>query len=185
MSCRPDSISNNLLLTGKPGVGKTTLIKQLIERLIQTLGVSVGGFWTEEMRTGGRRVGFKIKSFTAEDVLAHVDSPSPFRVGKYGVYVSAVERVGVTAIEQAIDSDDLIVMDELGRMELYSEKFQKTALRALDCTKPVLGVIQDRRNAFLDGIRSRKDVAVVRITLENRAYILEKLSAHLGVVLKG
>lgn len=175
------TIPSNLLLTGRPGVGKTTLIKHLI----QPLEIKVGGFWTEEIRAGGRRVGFSIKSTTDEEVLAHIDSTSRFRVGPYGVNLSAFERVGVRAIEQAIVSDDLIIMDELGRMELYSDRFQDTAVRALDCTKPVLGVIQDRRNVFLDRIRARKDIILVRVTLENRAHIADKLSAHLGLMVQG
>ena len=169
----------NLLLTGRPGVGKTTLIKKAIEGL----AVKVGGFWTEEIRIQGRRLGFRIVSAAAEDVLAHVDSPSPFRVGRYGVNVPAFERVGVAAIEQAIRHADLIVMDELGRMELYSERFRETALRALDCPKPVLGVIQDRQTAFLDGIRARKDVTILRVTPDNRSSVLDRLRFLLDRVL--
>ena len=169
----------NLLLTGRPGVGKTTLIRKAIERL----AVKVGGFWTEEIRSQGRRIGFKIVSADAEDVLAHVDSPSPFRVGRYGVNVPAFERVGLAAIEQAIRHADLVVMDELGRMELFSRRFEETALRALDSPKPVLGVIQDRKNAFLDGIRSRKDVMILRVTPDNRSSVLDRLGSFLDRVL--
>ena len=171
---------SNLLLTGQPRVGKTTLIK----KLIQPLEIKIGGFWTEEIRAGGRRVGFRIRSNTDEDVLAHIDSTSRSRVGPYGVNISAFERVGVRAIEQGMVSDDLIIMDELGRMELYSDRFRETAVHALDCTKPVLGVVQDRRNTFLDSIRARKDITLVRITLENRAHIAGKLSAHLGLMIR-
>lgn len=169
----------NLLLTGRPGVGKTTLIR----KTTQGLAAKVGGFWTEEIRSQGRRVGFRIVSAAAEDVLAHVDSPSPLRVGRYGVNVAAFERVGVAAIEQAIRHADLIVMDELGRMELYSKRFQESALRALASAKPVLGVIQDRQTAFLDGIRSRKDVMVLRVTPENRSSVLDRLRSFLDRVL--
>jgi len=171
---------SNLLLTGPPGVGKTTLIRKVIE----PLDIKVGGFWTEEIRSEGRRVGFRITSNVGEDVLAHVNSPSPFRVAKYGVNVSAFERVGVAAIEEAVADADLIVMDELGRMELFSKRFQEVALRALDSPKPVLGVIQNRADPFLDSIRARSDVAVVRVTPENRGLILDDLTGHLSLLLR-
>ena len=165
-------MKKNVLLTGKPGVGKTTLLK----KLLADLSVHIGGFYTEEIRSGGRRVGFKIRSFSGEEeVLAHVDSPSPFRVSRYGVNVQAFERVGVPAIERAIRESDLIVMDELGKMELFSEPFQRAALRALDSPKPVLGVIQQARTPFLGRIRRREDVEVIEVTVENRDALFEKL----------
>jgi len=171
-------MKKNVLLTGRPGVGKTALLK----KLIASLDGNVGGFYTEEIRSGGRRVGFKIRSFQddigfsgEEEVLAHMDSSSPFRVSRYGVNVEAFERVGVTAIERAIEESDLIVMDELGKMELFSESFQRTALRALDSPKSVLGVIQRAYTPFLERIRRREDVTVVAVTVENRDALFEKL----------
>lgn len=168
----------NILLTGRPGVGKTTLIK----RVIHGWEGKIGGFYTEEIRQGGSRVGFKIRSIAGEEaVLAHVDCRSPFRVSRYGVNVEAFERVGVAAIEHAIAEGALIVMDELGRMELFSERFQRAALRALDSPRSVLGVLQDRHTPFLDAIRARDDVEIIPVTPQNRDGLVKVVQERLGL----
>ena len=155
----------NLFVTGRPGVGKTTLIR----RVLDELDVEPGGFYTSEMRAGGRRVGFAITDVRGGDgVLAHVDLESPHRVGKYGVNRADLERIGVGALLDAVENAAIVVMDEIGRMELCSEAFQRAVRKALDSSRPVLGTIQDRRNPFLDAVRSRGDVEVVRITEANR-----------------
>lgn len=168
---------NNILLTGRPGTGKTTLIKRVLDGWKE----SIGGFYTEEIRRRRVRVGFKIRSIAGDEaVLAHVDCPSPFRVSRYGVNIEALERVGVAAIERAIHENALIVMDELGRMELFSRRFQQVALRALDSPRRVLGVLQDRHTSFLDGIRARDDVEIIPVTLENRDGLVAVLRERLG-----
>ena len=168
----------NILLTGKPGVGKTTLIK----RAIRGWEGEIGGFYTEEIREGKTRVGFKIRSTAGEEaILAHVDCESPFRVPRYGVNVEAFERVGVAAIEHAIEESALIVMDELGRMELFSKRFRQMALKALDAPQPVLGVLQDRHTPFLDAIRARDDVEIITVTPQNRDRLVETIRERLGL----
>ncbi len=155
----------NLFVTGRPGIGKTTLVR----RVLDDLAVDAGGFTTSEIRAGGRRVGFAINDLRGgEGVLAHVELRGPFRVGKYGVNREDLERIGVRAIDEALAHSALVVMDEIGRMELCSALFQAAVGRALDSPKPVFGTIQDRPNAFLDGVRDRPDVEVVRLTEANR-----------------
>lgn len=155
----------NLFVTGKPGVGKTTLI----ERVLSSLGVEAAGFFTREIRERGARVGFSIASLSgAAGVLAHVDLETSYRVGRYGVNRSDLERVGVQAIEDGVRGTPLVVMDELGRMELCSPRFRAAVEHALDSDATVFGTIQDRRNPFLDGIRARPDVTVLRVTECNR-----------------
>jgi nucleoside-triphosphatase len=162
----------NILVTGRPGIGKTTLIRSVL----YALDVEAGGFYTSEILDDGRRVGFSIDGLHGDTgVLAHVDLESPFRVGKYGVNAEDLERVGVAAIDAAFERSRLIVMDEIGRMELCSPIFQKAVGRALDSPKPVLGTIQDRRNEFLDDVRARSDVEVVRVTTANRACLVPVL----------
>ena len=155
----------NILLTGRPGVGKTTIIKKVVD----SLGAVVGGFYTEEIREGGRRVGFRIRSTQGDEgILAHVNCRSPYRVSKYGVNIDDLERIGCRALEKAVETADLIVMDEIGRMELYSVLFRGVVLKALSSAVPVLGTLQARRNDFLDGIRERDDVEIISITEGNR-----------------
>jgi len=169
----------NIFLTGKPGCGKTTIIK----KIILELEIKTGGFYTEEIRESGERVGFKVRSSEGEEgLLAHKNIKSHYRVGKYGVLVNSFEVIGVSALENAVKNSELIIIDELGRMELFSKKFQSAVLKALDSTKPVLGVIQQKKNPFLDAIRKRDDVTVISVSEENRnqlpPVVKEKITAY-------
>ena len=132
--------SANILVTGQPGIGKTTLIR----RVLDELHADAGGFYTSEILKGGRRVGFSIVGLHGDSgVLAHVDHASRIRVSRYGVNRDDLERVGVPAIDEAVAHSRLIVMDEIGRMELCSSSFQEAVVRALDSDTPVLGTLQD------------------------------------------
>ncbi len=104
------------LLTGRPGTGKTSLIKEAVARYRSR----AGGFYTEEIRSQGTRLGFKLVTLDGQEaVLSHVGIQSPYRVGKYGVDVGSLERVGVATLRQAVKERDLIVVDEIGKMELF------------------------------------------------------------------
>lgn len=180
MTAEGRAAATNVFVTGRPGVGKTTLIRSVLD----SLGPCAGGFYTSEIREGGRRVGFAIRDLRGvEGVLAHVDLESPHRVGRYGVNREDLERVGVRALLDAVGSSELVVMDEIGRMELCSDAFQRAVNVALDSPTPVLGTLQDRHNAFLDAVRAREDVEIVRITETDRdpmaAVVLEKVRALL------
>ncbi len=158
-------MSGNILLTGVPGVGKTTLVR----RVLEGIDARVGGFCTEEIRERGKRVGFSIRTFDGETgVLAHVNHKGPHRVGRYGVNIEDLETIAAESVLSAVESDDLVVIDELGRMELYSALFQRVVMEALDSEKPVFGTIQVRRSSFLASVRSRDDVNVIEVTSGNR-----------------
>ncbi|MFC1715808.1 NTPase [Candidatus Poribacteria bacterium] len=158
----------NILITGNPGVGKTTLIRSIISKL----NISAGGFYTAEVRDeNGKRWGFKIISLDGqEDVLASVDIISPHRVGKYCVNAEAMDRVGVPAVRNALKDDEVIVIDEIGRMELTSKRFRDVVAQALDSRKPVLGTIAIKNTHFTKKAREREDTRVIRLT---RANLLE------------
>jgi nucleoside-triphosphatase len=156
----------NILITGRPGVGKTTVIR----RVLEGLDGRPGGFTTQEIRRGGRRVGFSIRAVDTgqEGILAHIDLAGPHRVGPYGVDTGDVERIGVPALIRAMEEADVIVMDEIGRMENYCSSFRSAVLRALDAPRDVLGTLQMRSTPFLDRIRQRDDVTIRTLTPRNR-----------------
>lgn len=158
------------LLSGRPGTGKTSIIKQALSRT----GGSAGGFYTTEIRAAGTRKGFRITTLDGDAaVLAHVDFAGPNRVGKYGVDIDALDRVGVAAVQQAIASSEIVVIDEIGKMELLSSEFRKVVLQAMDSGKRVLGSVLHSANAFVDDhIRCRPEVTVRTVTEANREAIL-------------
>jgi nucleoside-triphosphatase len=169
-----------LLLTGRPGVGKTTLI----HRALKQLAVSAGGFYTQEIRAQGRRLGFKIITLDGhEGVLAHVSIKKEPRISKYGVDLATLERVGVASLRRAMEEDSLVVVDEIGPMEILSPAFRDTVVAALDHQVPVLGTIVQRSMPFSDAIKRRADARVIEITPRNRDDILGEIVAGLGGLL--
>ena len=160
------------LLSGSPGTGKTTIIKQAIS----TLRGRAGGFYTEEIRLGGVRQGFMIVTLDGHRVaLAGVRIKSPYRVNKYGVDIEALKRVGVSAIREATRERDLVVIDEIGKMELFSPAFKEAVLEAINSGKRVLGTIMFSSHRWADEIKRRHDVAVIPLTRENQGQVLRQV----------
>jgi len=158
---------SNILITGRPGVGKTTLIKQILDEL----RIKPIGFYTEEIREEGKRIGFRIKSLTPglpkmEGILALVGLPGRYRRGPYTINIRDMEEVGGRSLEEALRSSGLIVIDEIGSMELISPRFQAAVIACLDSPRPVLGVIKAESGPFVDRIKSRSDVEIIELTRE-------------------
>ena len=165
------------LLTGRPGVGKTTLIKEVVARLSR----ACGGFYTEEIRVRGVREGFRIVALDGEAaILASVHICSSHRVSKYGVDVVALERVGVAALRTAMQEREVIVIDEIGKMELYSAGFREVVLEAIESGKPVMGTILLGPHPWADGIKRHPKVQLVYLTPANREQVRGQLLGWLG-----
>lgn len=165
------------LLTGRPGTGKTSLIKQAVAELEG----KAGGFYTEEIRSQGTRLGFKLITLDGEEaILAHVNIHSRYRVSKYGVDVDSLERVGVSALRQAAEQSDLIVVDEIGKMELFSANFRKTVLEIIGGGKRVLGTIMLVPNPWADAIKRQPQVNLVEVTRTNYHRVRDDLRHWLG-----
>ena len=130
-----------IFVTGKPGVGKTTLILKVAEEL-RARSFRVGGMVTQDVREHGRRVGFKIRALDTgeEGILAWIGEGHP-KVGRYAVNLSDLERIGVESIRRAINNADLIIIDEIGAMELKRGKFEKVLEEAINSEKPMLAVL--------------------------------------------
>ena len=160
------------LVTGPPGCGKTTLLRQVAAEL----GVKAGGFYTEEIRERGQRRGFRLLTLDGQEaVLASVDMTGPPRVGKYGVDLAALEWVGVPALEEAATSADVVVVDEIGKMEMASDRFRQAVESALDAGCCLLGSILLAPHPWADAIKARPEVLVVGLTLGERERIRKRL----------
>ncbi len=164
------------LLTGIPGTGKTSLIKQAVAET----AAKAGGFYTEEIRSRGIRKGFRLVTLDGQDaILAHVRSESRYRVGNYGVDIDSLERVGVPALLKAAEQCDIIVIDEIGKMELFSASFRKAVLEIIDSGKRVLGTIMFSSNPWVDAIKRRPQVDLIPVTGSNYQQVLTEIKRWL------
>lgn len=159
-------MTGRILLEGRPGSGKTTAARRIAE-LLRREGVPARGFFTEELRESGKRVGFAIETLDGRrGVLAHVNFPGPPRVGRYGVDVAVFERLALPALQAA--ADEVVVLDELGKMELASEAFRKTLTVLFARPIRIVATVHASRDPFTDALKRRPDVEVVRVTARER-----------------
>ena len=160
------------LLTGRPGTGKTSLIKQAVAGIKG----KAGGFYTEEVRSQGVRQGFRLVTLDGQHaILAHINIHSPYRVSKYGVDIDSLDRVGVSSLRQAAEECDLVVVDEIGKMELFSANFREAVLQLIDSGRRLLGTIMLNPNPWADAIKRQPQVNLITVTRATYHQVLEGL----------
>ena len=169
-----------ILLTGRPGIGKTTVIK----KIVSLLGKNVGGFYTREVRVSGKRTGFEIVTLDGQvNYLATKEPDISFAAevpfGKYRVNLMALDEIAVRALLRAVEQGQVVIIDEIGPMEIRSKRFCQTVLKILDSEAIVVGTIVLRPNQFGDIVKAHPRVMVKEITLANRAQIPKRVYAKL------
>ena len=180
-----------ILLTGRPGSGKTTLVR----RVLQAVRAPAGGFYTRETRgPEGRRTGFELVTLDSHDppapdgqgqvaTLAHISIGGAHRVGRYGVDIEALERVGVPAIEAAAAAGRVVVIDEIGMMELLSVEFQRAVVEVIRHHRVLFGTIMQASHPFADELKAQPDVTLFELTEANRDDVRALVEAHLRAAL--
>ena len=157
-------------ITGLPGAGKTYALLRVIEMLKEEDAV-IGGMIDEPVIDGKHRVGFTVRDLLSGETEVFVDTetPSKIMVGRIGIDLSKFESVAVSAIENACAEADIIVIDEIGKVEVESEAFVKAVRAALEVDKPMIITLHKKsRNPLLQDIRRRDDVRILEVTQTNR-----------------
>lgn len=166
----------HLLITGLPGVGKTTVLIRLTRLLADQRPC---GFYTEEIRRKGARVGFRLVGLDgSEGVLSRVDFSGPHRVGRYGVDVEGFERF-LDRLELAATISTIVFVDEIGKMESLSLRFTNLMRRLLDSGKTVVATVALRGEGLIAEVKKRSDCSLVEVTPANRERLPGELAARL------
>jgi nucleoside-triphosphatase len=164
------NVKRVILLTGRPGVGKTTVLTKVVN-ILKEEGYSVGGMISREVRENGVRVGFEILDSSSEKRgwLAQVNQITGPQVGKYRVNLEDLENIGAQAISYAVENCDVVTIDEVGPMELLSEKFKDATRKALESTKLVIGVVHAKaQDKLINDAKKMKEAEIYTVTTENR-----------------
>ena len=159
-----------VFITGQPGIGKTTVLLNAIETL-KKKGYKVGGMISREIRERGVRIGFEIIDIQTgqRGWLAHVNQPKGPQVNKYRVNLEDLKNIGANSILNAIEKANIVAIDEIGPMELFSQAFKEAVVRALESNKPILGTIHHKaQDALINTIKRRRDTEILEVTYENR-----------------
>jgi nucleoside-triphosphatase len=176
----PETRRSKILLQGPPKVGKTTVVGRLVD-LLRMDGARIGGFLTREIREQGRRVGFAVRDLNgAEAIIAHQNYVTGVQVGRFGVDVAAFERVALPALTRALDNGEIVIVDEVARMELASAEFTNLLEKMMTQTVPAVATVHIHDHPVTDALVRRPDVEVVQVTEDNREDLPARLLARLA-----
>ena len=162
----------NILISGLPGIGKTTLIKKIYQELKDQSPI---GFYTEEIRNEGQRKGFQLIGLNGHrTIFAHVLIESSYHVGKYRVDIEAFDKF-LDSLNLKNSKNNLIIIDEIGKMECLSSKFIKLIWDILDSENKVIATISHTDGGIKGKIKQREDVELLKMNLNNRESILNEI----------
>lgn len=158
-------LTHILLLTGTPGIGKTTLIRRVAAQLAE---YRLGGFFTEEIREAGQRQGFRLVTFNGEaGIMAHVNFDHRYRISKYGVDVSAIDHFAESALA-LVDEVDVYLIDEIGKMECFSSIFVTNVKALLNSSKPVVATVAKKGTGLIEAAKRWSGSELWELTKLNR-----------------
>ena len=168
----------NILITSQPGIGKTTLIKKVAGELADLRPV---GFYTEEIRENGIRRGFELISLSGQrELLSHVDIKSPYRVSKYGVDIKRFEAF-LDFIPFFDRGTEIVIIDEIGKMECFSNKFKTVVEQLLDSEKIFISTIALKGSGFIAEVKKRNNIKLLEMSLANRNSLLSEMLQELSL----
>jgi nucleoside-triphosphatase len=172
------SKSDKILLTGAPGCGKTTAIIQIMENL---KGIKAVGFYTQEIREDNIRKGFCWTRLDGDTgILAHINTKSPYKVGRYGVDISGFEKSVVSILDINRIDAGLFIIDEIGKMECFSKKFVAAVRQLFASDKSVLATVARKGTGLISEVKNFPRTKLFNLTAQNRdktiSEILEILS---------
>ena len=167
-----------LLLTGPPRGGKTTIVRKMVARYPGR----AAGFYTREVREKGERVGFEIVTLDGQAaMLSHVSFSGPHRVGKYGVSLENLHRVGLPALKPSPDLD-LIVVDEIGKMECLSPRFVEALERLWAAPVALLLTVAEKGGGYIQKVKEKPDKTIITVTPANRDELPNRILQLLGAL---
>jgi|SRR3990172_12343124 len=166
----------NILITGLPGCGKTTMIRKLSEIFKE---FNPTGFYTSDIIEAGIRTGVLITNLYGDSrIFSHLDLKSKYSVGKYPVDIKGFESL-IETIFSKDKKTGLFFIDEIGKMECLSKKFCKLVSELLDAEKPLIASIPDKGTGFISEIKKREDIRIVEINPHNRDLKLKELTMEI------
>ncbi len=174
------------LITGDPGVGKTTCASRIIN-IIKSEGYTIGGVVSREMRERGERTGFEMIDLATEEhfTLASTSLDVGPKIGRYRVNLKGLAEKGAAALLHSSENADLTICDEIGPMELLSPEFRRAVESVVKSSKPVLGVLHKKmKDPLLVNLRSAEHSKLFEITLENRDELPDSITTELLESLK-